>query len=99
MENLCTWTESEMTTIQGKRATSKGMGIIISKTGYYSTFDTKLSAGGAGSPLNHSNYYWSASEYNSLFAVSVSFNSSYVGVGINGKTASNSYYVRAVLAY
>src|SRR5574344_400123 len=86
MENLCTWTASEMTTIKSQRANSSGMGTIISKTGYYSTFDTKLSAGGAGSPLNHSNYYWSASEYASNGAVVVLFSSSRVYVASIDKT-------------
>ncbi|BCS84760.1 hypothetical protein prwr041_06530 [Prevotella herbatica] len=99
MENLCTWTASEMTTIKSQRANSSGMGTIISKTGYYSTFDTKLSAGGAGSPLKHNNYYWSASEYNSDNAVIVLFYSSRVNVDVYSKAYSFSFYVRAVLAY
>ena len=97
MENLCTWTASEMTTIKSQRANSSGMGSIISKTGYYSTFDTKLSAGGAGSPLNHSNYYWCASEYDPNNACVFGFNSAYVNVNYNKKTYSR--YVRAVLAF
>ncbi len=100
MENLCTWTASEMTTIKSQRANSSGMGTLISGlSGYYSTFDTKLSAGGAGSPLNHSNYYWSASEYYSSNAVVVGFGSSVVSVYSSNKAYSNSFYVRAVLAY
>ncbi len=97
MENLCTWTASEMTTIKSQRANSSGMGTIISKTGYYSTFDTKLSAGGAGSPLNHSNYYWCASEYDPNNACIFNFNSTNVNVNNNNKT--NNRYVRAVLAF
>src|SRR5574344_46727 len=103
MENLCTWTASEMTTIKSQRANSSDMGFLISGlSGCYSTFDTKLSAGGAGSPLIHTNYYWSASEYNSGIAVNVAFGSSFVGVdGIDKPISSSSSVssVRAVLAY
>src|SRR5574344_857 len=99
MENLCTWTAALKKTIQGMR-TSSSFGIVISGlSGYYSTFDTKLSAGGAGSPLNHSNYYWSASEYNSGIAVNLAFGSSFVGVDGIVKSISSSSSVRAVLAY
>lgn len=100
MENLCTWTESDMTTIKAKRATSSGMGTIISKSGYYTSFDSKLTAAGtAGAALIHNNYYWSASEYSSYVAVIVNFSSSYVLVSSGGKAGSNYSYVRAVLAY
>src|SRR5574344_2554030 len=106
MENLCTWTASEMTTIKSQRANSSDMGISSDKgiiisglSGYYSTFDTKLSAGGAGSPLIHTNYYWSASEYNSNIAVNVAFGSIFVGLDGIDKSISSSSSVRAVLAY
>ncbi|MDN5552873.1 DUF4906 domain-containing protein, partial [Prevotella sp.] len=99
MENLCTWTAAQKTTIQGKRTSTSGITTLISGlSGYYSTFDSKLTAA-AGSALIHSNYYWSASEYYSSNAVIVSFGSSYVNVNGNPKTYSNIYYVRAVLAY
>ena len=97
MENLCTWTASDMTTIKAQRTSPNSISTLISASGYYSTFDTKLSAGGAGSPLIHTNYYWSASEYLGDYAVIVFFSSAYVYVDANGKTYS--YYVRAVLAY
>ena len=103
-ENLCTWTAAQKTTITNKRTNTSGISTLISGSlisGYYSTFDTKLSAGGAGSPLIHtnSNYYWSASEHSSGSAVVVSFKSSSVNVNNYGETDSNNGYVRAVLAY
>ena len=99
MENLCTWTAAQKTTIQGMRTSPNSPTTLISGlSGYYSTFDTKLSAGGAGSPLIHANYYWSASEYNGSNAVVVLFYSNGVDVGYGGKAGSYRI-VRAVLAY
>ena len=100
MENLCTWTAAEKTTITSMRTSPNGIGAYLISglsSSYYSTFDTKLSAGGAGSPLSHSNYYWSASEYSGDCAVVVAFYSNYVNVHYNGKP--DGLYVRAVLAY
>ena len=100
MENLCTWTAAEKTTITSMRTSPNGIGTYLISglsSSYYSTFDTKLSAGGAGSPLIHTNYFWSASEYNGSLAVIVIFYGNFVAVSSNDKTPSG--YVRAVLAY
>ena len=99
MENLCTWTAAQMTTIKSQRTSSNSITTLISglSSGYYSNFDSKLKAA-AGSALIHKNYYWSASEYNSNSAVVVLFNSSGVEVGYGGKTGGYRC-VRAVLAY
>ena len=100
MENLCTWTDAQKTTITNMRTSSSGITTLISglSSSYYSSFDSKLTAAGtAGAALIHSNYYWSASEYNGGGAVIVYFSSNRVGVGADVKVGSNS--VRAVLAY
>lgn len=99
MENLCTWTTAQKTTIQGMRTstTTLGANIITGlSSSYYSTFDSQLTAA-SGSALIHNSYYWCASEYNSIGAVVVGFYSSDVSVNSYGKTNSN--YVRAVLAF
>lgn len=100
MENLCTWTAAQKTTITSMRASPKGISTLISglSSGYYSNFDSKLKAA-AGSALIHKNYYWSASEHSSGSAVIVYFKSSSVNVNNYGETDSNNGYVRAVLAY
>ena len=105
MENLCTWTASEMTTIKSQRARPNSITTLISGlSGYYSTFDSKLTAAGAeGSPLNHSalSYYWAASECNSSSAVLMSFYPSYVYVtnGTKNYPGSGTNCARAVLAF
>ncbi|BCS86361.1 hypothetical protein prwr041_22540 [Prevotella herbatica] len=99
MENLCTWTDPQKTTIKGMRISSSGITTIISGlSGYYSTFDTKLTAAG-GTALKHTSYYWAASEYDGGNVVIVYFNPSAVILYSNGKGVSNGYCVRAVLAY
>lgn len=100
MENLCTWTAAQKTTITNKRTNTSGISTLISglSSGYYSNFDSKLKAA-AGSALIHKNYYWSASEHSSGSAVIVYFKSSSVNVNNYGETDSNNGYVRAVLAY
>ena len=96
MENLCTWTAAQKTTIQGMRTSTSFNTLISGLSGYYSTFDSKLTAA-SGTALNHSNYYWCASEFSSGYAVRVCFYSSNVGV-ING-SKTNLYYTRSVLAF
>jgi|WetSurMetagenome_2_1015567.scaffolds.fasta_scaffold02937_4 hypothetical protein len=50
-----------------------------------------------GTALNSNNWYWSSSEYNSLYAGIVYFDSSYVRLDYYNK--DNSTYLRAVLAF
>ncbi|BCS84179.1 hypothetical protein prwr041_00720 [Prevotella herbatica] len=100
MENLCTWTDPQKTTIKGMRTSPNGIGTYmisgLPSGVYYSTFDTKLTTA-SGTALNHGNYYWCASECDSSGAVLVYFNPSYVIVPCGCKNYG--HYVRAVLAF
>ncbi len=99
MENLCTWTTAQKTTLTSQRSSTTGVGnyIIQGLDGtYYNAFDSKLTA--AGAALKHDSFYWSASEYSRNNACLFYFDPSSVYVDSGVKTFAD-YGVRAVLAF
>ncbi|MDN5553944.1 DUF4906 domain-containing protein [Prevotella sp.] len=107
MENLCTWTDPQKTTIKGMRTSPTVIPTYVVplvytisglSTSYYSNFDSKLTAAG-GTVLIHADYYWSTSEYDSNNAVIVGFISNGMSFCKNLKLGPSYFYVRAVLAY
>ena len=101
--NLGVFTDAQKTTIKSSQISNTGLGayMIQGLDGtYFSSLNTKLSSAGGDQivPQSGASYFWSASEYSSSIAVSVPFNSDYVGVNLGSKPGSSGY-VRAVLAY
>jgi len=103
IENLGTWTVSDKATIKSQHTSVTGVGTSVIQGlsyNYFSDLNTKLTAAGGniigiGSGCYH---YWSASEYNSNFAVRVYFYDSSINVGTGGKK-DYVYYVRSILAF
>ena len=78
---------------------TSGSGYLYDGSTATTNVNAAINAAAGGTALNTDNYYWSASEYGSNYAVFVYFESSGVDVSNDGKTNSSYYYVRAVLAF
>ncbi len=64
----------------------------------FTNINNALTATGVGGTALTDVRYWSSSECNANYAVSVNFNSS-SGVNVSGNNKSNTYRVRAFLAF
>ncbi|BCS84365.1 hypothetical protein prwr041_02580 [Prevotella herbatica] len=105
IENLGTWSASQLTIIKGLRTSTLSIDnyLIAGLSGtYFDNLNTKLlnSGGDRIIPQSGAYYFWSASETDANDPVHVNFSSSFIHLhyGIS-KTSSYGSYVRAVLAY